>query len=89
MQENLNNKCEENGVYLTFIDPKYTSVTCPMCKHVDKLNRDKEKFKCVKCGYKQDADYVGALNILSKFNEESSFKSDIVPHSTKKNKCYV
>ena len=30
------------------------------------MNRKGEKFECLACGYKADADFVGALNILAK-----------------------
>lgn len=47
------------------VDPKYTSQTCPCCSHVAKDNRKTQaNFECVSCGYKDNADVVGALNIL-------------------------
>jgi len=61
--ESLKQKCEENGVYLTFVDPAYTSQTCSHCGNVDKANRVGEKYSC-QCGYSADADINGAKNIL-------------------------
>jgi IS605 OrfB family transposase len=60
------NKAEENGVYLQKVDPAYTSQTCPTCGKVSKNNRKTEDFCCVDCGYSQDADSVGAMNVLAK-----------------------
>ena len=48
------------------IDPKYTSQRCPKCGHVSKKNRISQAlFKCTACGYAENADLVGAKNILA------------------------
>ena len=62
--EALKNKAEENRVYLQKVDPAYTSRICPSCEKVSSSNRKGEKFMCVSCGFQQDADVVGAYNIL-------------------------
>ena len=50
-----------------FVDPKHTSQTCPACGHQSKDNRlTQSKFECAKCGYQDNADHVGALNILAR-----------------------
>lgn len=47
------------------INPKYTSQTCFKCGHIAKENRlTQSKFKCVKCGYEQNADYNASKIIL-------------------------
>ncbi|GAB6162771.1 hypothetical protein JCM12298_19310 [Desulfothermus naphthae] len=47
------------------IDPKYTSLECPLCGDVDKNNRKSQSlFVCQSCGYKNNADHVAAINIL-------------------------
>jgi putative transposase len=52
---------------VVFVDPKYTSQTCPCCQHISKDNRlTQSDFKCVECGYTNNADHVGALNILER-----------------------
>ena len=48
------------------VDPVLTSQTCPVCNNVDKNNRDGKRFVCTCCGHSDDADHVGALNILSR-----------------------
>ena len=44
-----------------------TSQTCPCCGHVSKDNRKTQAhFECVECSYTNNADIVGALNILER-----------------------
>lgn len=81
----IEQKCEENCVRLHYVNPKYTSRTCPMCGHIDKRNREGTVFKCVKCGFEDNADLNAARNILKRFHQENSLLSDIVPDSTKTN----
>lgn len=52
------------GVQVVEVNPRNTSRTCPKCLNVDKASRKGELFKCTECSYSEDADYVGALNIL-------------------------
>jgi len=59
-------KTEENRVRLLSVPPANTSRTCPVCKTVSKSNRTGEHFRCVACDYRQDADTVGALNVLAR-----------------------
>ena len=48
------------------VNPRNTSRKCPCCKHVAKENRlTQAKFECVECGYADNADLVGAINILA------------------------
>jgi putative transposase len=53
------------GGQVLFVDPKYTSQTCPVCQHQSKDNRQTQaEFKCVCCDHQEHADVVGAKNIL-------------------------
>lgn len=79
----IEQKCEENCVHLYYVNPKYTSRTCPMCGHIDKRNREGIVFKCVNCGFECNADLNAAKNILKRFHQENSLLSNIVPDSTK------
>ena len=81
----IEQKCEENCVRLHYVNPKYTSRTCPMCGHIDKRNREGTVFKCIKCGFEDNADLNASKNILNRFHQENSLLSDIVPDSTKTN----
>lgn len=68
-KEMLQYKQAWRGGEVLFVDPKHTSQTCPMpnCHHVSKENRTTQShFQCVKCGYTNNADHVGALNILAR-----------------------
>jgi putative transposase len=52
------------GVFLV-VPPQNTSRTCPGCGHVSSDNRKTQAvFACVACGYSENADLVGAINIL-------------------------
>ncbi len=62
--------CEVVGVQYHIVPPQYTSRTCPECGYQDKLNRNGEHFKCLRCGYEEDADVVGARNVLLRFTRE-------------------
>jgi putative transposase len=55
---------QQESFLIEEVNPAYTSVTCSKCGFVHKNNRNKELFKCVKCGILMDADYNASLNIL-------------------------
>lgn len=64
----LANKAESAGRRVIPVDARNTSRTCPPsaggCGHVAKENRvTQAKFECVKCGFVENADVVGALNV--------------------------
>ena len=45
----------------------HTSQTCPECQHVSPENRTSQaRFQCVRCGFKENADRVGAINIKAR-----------------------
>ena len=47
------------------VNPKYTSQKCTSCGHIAKENRSSQsKFKCVNCGYTDNADSNASKNIL-------------------------
>lgn len=54
-----------NGGHLIAVPPQNTSRCCPACRHTSKDNRQTQSlFECVECGYKNNADIVGAINVL-------------------------
>ncbi len=56
-----------NGGTLIAVPPHNTSRTCPACGHVAAENRRTQaKFACVDCGYEENADVVGAMNVLAR-----------------------
>ncbi len=61
----LEYKLAQKGGLLIRVPPKNTSRTCPICGHIAEENRKTQaNFKCVKCGLGENADIVGAINIL-------------------------
>jgi len=45
--------------------PVLTSRTCPACKHVSADSRQTQaRFACVECDFEENADLVGAINVL-------------------------
>lgn len=49
------------------VNPEYTSQECSSCGHVSKKNRKTQShFKCVECGYKDNADLNASKNIKSR-----------------------
>ena len=49
------------------VNPAHTSQTCPKCRHVHEDNRvDRDHFKCVQCGFSDEADFVGSVNVLDR-----------------------
>jgi len=61
----LDYKLAWRGGHLVAVPPHHTSQTCPAFGHVSKLNRQTQaKFCCVECSFEENADLVGARNIL-------------------------
>ena len=59
-----------NGGHLIAVPPRDTSRCCPACGHTAKDNRQKQaSFECVECGYQNNADVVGAINVLRRGQE--------------------
>ena len=63
LQQKLMAALEWEGYQFTEVAPEYTSQVCPVCSNLDKNNRNGKEFKCTVCGYKDDADHVGSINI--------------------------
>ena len=49
-------------VRIEFVNPAYTSSTCPVCE--SRLKSRNGLVECSKCGFKADRQFVGAFNIL-------------------------
>jgi transposase, IS605 orfB family len=63
----LTYKLAWNGGFLVAVPPQNTSRTCPSCGYTAKENRKTQsEFECVDCGYTENADLVGAINILNR-----------------------
>ena len=52
---------------MILVSPQYTSQCCPACGHTAKANRTTQAlFACIQCGYSNNADVVGAMNVLQR-----------------------
>ena len=61
----LDYKLVWKGGHLIAVPPKNTSRTCPCCGHISADNRQTQaRFECVECGFEENADVVGAINVL-------------------------
>jgi putative transposase len=61
----LDYKLSWSGGSLILVPPRNTSRTCPDCHHVSADNRKtQERFACIECGFEENADLVGAINVL-------------------------
>jgi len=61
----LEYKLSWNGGELIAVPPMNTSRTCPSCGHISADNRKSQAaFACVDCGFEENADLVGAINVL-------------------------
>ena len=61
----LDYKLAWKGGCLIAVPPQNTSLTCPACGHLAKENRQTQaRFACVECRFEEDADLVGAINVL-------------------------
>lgn len=63
----LDYKLAWHGGTLVAVPPQHTSQTCPCCGQVSKDNRRTQaRFLCVDCGFEENADLVGAINVLAR-----------------------
>ncbi|EQD59613.1 protein containing Transposase, IS605 OrfB, partial [mine drainage metagenome] len=63
----LDYKLAWKGGWLVTVPPRNTSRTCPACGCVSAENRRTQaRFACVACGLEDNADRVGAINILAR-----------------------
>lgn len=65
LQQFIEYKAVERGILVVYVDPKYTSQTCPKCGHVEKGNRNRKlhQFKCKACTYTSNDDRVASMII--------------------------
>ena len=63
----LDYKLQWAGGLLIAVPPQNTSRTCPACGHVSADNRQRQaRFACMDCSFEENADVVGAINILAR-----------------------
>ena len=63
----LEYKLNWEGAILVPVPAHYTSQTCPACGQVARQSRQTQAlFACVDCGHEENADVVGAMNVLAR-----------------------
>ncbi|WP_431822620.1 RNA-guided endonuclease InsQ/TnpB family protein [Burkholderia sp. F1] len=63
----LDYKLAWSGGWLIAVPPANTSRTCPACGCVSAENRlTQARFACIECGLEENADVVGAINVLAR-----------------------
>ncbi len=66
LRRQLQYKLSWRGGQLVEVDYRYTSQRCSSCGHTAKENRQSQAvFKCLACGYEENADINAAKNILT------------------------
>jgi len=68
--EYIDYKFWERGLEVHKVNARKTSIACPVCGYIDKRNRvSRETFKCKKCGFTFNAQYVACFNLFSRSND--------------------
>ena len=60
-------KCKKNGIRVEFVDARYTSQKCSVCKTIDKASRKGNRYTCRHCGNNMHADTNAAINIRDNY----------------------
>ncbi len=63
----LTYKCQKNGIKVEFVDARYTSRKCSVCKTIDKASRNGNRYTCRHCGSSMHADVNAAINIRDNY----------------------
>ncbi len=67
LEEKLSYKCKRNGIRVEFVDARYTSQKCSVCKTIDKASRKGNRYVCRHCGSIMHADVNAAINIRDNY----------------------
>ena len=77
LQQKLMSELNWYGYDYVEVPPDFTSQTCPICSYRNAENRSKvnsKLFECGCCGYEDDADHVGAVNIRNRAKDKELLK---------------
>ena len=66
IDERLLFKAAVCGVRIAKVPAAYSSQCCPVCGYVHPKNRNGDQFCCQHCEHKNNADRVGALNLIAR-----------------------
>jgi hypothetical protein len=69
LQDRIEFKALAGGSRHKQVNPAYSSQTCVCCGFVEARNRNGDKFKCLACQHEDHADRVGALNLLTRYDD--------------------
>jgi len=59
------------GITISLTNAEYTSQQCFCCGYIHKDNRKtQEKFRCIHCGYEENADLNASINIKERINSD-------------------
>ena len=61
LQQKITDKAARAGIEVIFVNPRYTSKTCPRCNAIG--TRHKHRFACKNCGYVAHSDLNGGRNL--------------------------
>lgn len=83
LQTYIKYKAEAVGIKVEWVNPKDTSIECPVCNHINKDNRSTKNVKDFSCvnkfcsdyGKIKDADIVASENISNRSGNEEKLKS--------------
>ena len=67
LEEKLIYKCKRNGIRVEFVDARYTSQKCSVCKTIDKASRKGNRYTCRHCGNNMHADVNASINIRDNY----------------------
>jgi putative transposase len=70
---------EEYGLEVEYVNPAYTSQLCSCCGFLHKENRKGERYDCVGCGNKLNADVNAGRNILMRYLMNNTVKVSLTP----------
>lgn len=90
LTEKLMAELSWHGFLFVQVEPAYTSQTCPTCGRLDKASRNGKIFHCTCCGYTDDADHVGSINIKARAKDkEINAICKKYPYSKKKRQIAI
>jgi len=69
--QTLEERKDEFGFELVYVEPAYTSQTCACCGFVHPDNRKGDRFKCLSCGHLGHADVNAAKNLARRSGQEA------------------
>ena len=67
LESKLAYKCQKNGIRVEFVDARYTSQKCSVCKTIDKASRKGNRYTCRHCGNNMHVDTNAAINIRNNY----------------------